>query len=41
VGRLTRVAGAMALAGIAWLLGADAALGFDGFGDGQAESTYG
>jgi hypothetical protein len=41
VGRLTRVAGAMALAGVAWLLGADAALGFDGFGDGQAESTYG
>ena len=41
MGRLTRWTGAVVLAGAAWLVGADAALGFDGFGTATADSTYG
>jgi len=41
VGRLTRAAGALVLAGCALLIGADAALGFDGFGETAVDSTYG
>ena len=41
MGRLKRALGALALASCAWLVGADAAFGFDGFGDTAVESTYG
>jgi hypothetical protein len=41
VGRLTRALGALVLAACAWLVAADVALGFDGFGDTEVDSTYG
>jgi len=41
VGRLTRALGALGLAACAWLIGAEAAFGFDGFGGTTVDSTYG
>lgn len=41
MGRLTRALGALVLLGCAWLASADAALGFDGFGETEVDSTYG